>query len=159
MAKTSAAAEPQATGAVLRLTRRFAAPREAVFDALTRPEALSRWFGPDGITARNVRVDLRPGGRYSLEMHSAEGEIYRLSGTYREVRPPDKLVLTWVWAEGDYAGIETLVTIELRDAAGGTAFTLSHEGLPSDEARARHTKGWTSSFGCLDRFLKDGETS
>jgi uncharacterized protein YndB with AHSA1/START domain len=53
----------------LRLDRHFAASPEAVFRAWTDPQALAAWFGPEGVQTRNVEIDLRPGGRYSLEMY------------------------------------------------------------------------------------------
>ena len=52
---------------VLRLSRRFKAPREAVFRAFTDPAALAKWFGPEGVNVQNVQIDLRPGGAYSMD--------------------------------------------------------------------------------------------
>jgi uncharacterized protein YndB with AHSA1/START domain len=143
----------------LRLTRLLAAPREAVFQALTDPVALAQWFGPEGVSVRNVQIDLRPGGRYSLDFHETDGEVHPLSGTYREVSEPERLVLTWTWAKGGMAGVETLVTIELREADGGTELTLTHEGLPNQEFRDLHNEGWQGTFNCLDRLIEDGGVS
>ncbi len=156
MAQTTANADSPAPEVALRLTRRLKAPREAVFDAWTRPEALARWFGPEGVNARKVEVDLRPGGHYSLEMHQTDGGIMPLSGVYREVRPPERLVFTWVWGQGGMAGVETVVTIELAEADGETELTLVHEGLPSEEFRGHHEMGWTGSFNCLEELLEQG---
>ncbi len=137
----------------LRLERHFAATPEAVFRAWTEPEALAVWFGPGGVTCRNIQVDLRAGGRYSLEMYENNGNVYPLSGVYQEVTPPERLVLTWVWGHGELDGMEMLVTIELRTAAGGTDLTLIHEKLPSDTAREKHEFGWTGCFDSLEQFL------
>lgn len=137
----------------LRLTRVFAASPETVFRALTDPEALSRWFGPPGVACRNVQVDLRPGGRYSLEMAEADGSVYPLAGSYREVEAPRRLVMTWIWGHGELEGVETLVTIELREAAGGTELALTHENLPTPTALEKHQGGWIACFDSLDTFL------
>ncbi len=47
---------------VLQLTRQIKAARATVFAALTSAEALAAWFGPEGVTAKEVTVDLKPGG-------------------------------------------------------------------------------------------------
>jgi len=46
------------------LTRVFGAPRGRVFDALTRPELLTRWHGPRGWSLVVCQVDLKPRGAY-----------------------------------------------------------------------------------------------
>ncbi|MDJ0948171.1 MAG: SRPBCC domain-containing protein [Alphaproteobacteria bacterium] len=139
----------------LRITRQMAAPREAVFAALTKPEALMKWFGPDGATTKVADVDLRPGGRYRFEMHGSEGGIHSVGGVYREIDPPARLVFTWVWEQThlDLVGRETLVTIELVQRESGTELTLIHEGLRDAEHREQHGWGWNSGFDCLDTYL------
>ncbi len=143
------------TRPVLRLTRHFNAPREAVFRAWTDAKALASWFGPDGTRTRKVEIDPRPGGRFSLEMYESDS-VYPASGVYRELTPPERLVFSWVWGNGELKGLETVVTVELREKDGGTELTLLHEGLPTDVARGKHEGGWVSSFDCLERFLADG---
>ena len=143
----------------LRLSRRFKAPREAVFRAFTDPAALAKWFGPEGMNVKNVKVDLRPGGGYSMVFDETDGESHGLSGVYREISPPQRLVMTWVWDHGEMAGIETLVTIELAQAGAETELTLTHEKLPSQESRDLHRQGWTSSFKCLDGAIEKGGLS
>lgn len=152
MAQTNRA-DDAAGQPVLRLARHFQAPRQAVFRAWTDPQALATWFGPEGVKTRNVEVDPRPGGTFRLEMYEADG-VYSLSGVYREVVPPERLVFSWVWGHGELEGLETLVTIELQEKDGGTELTLVHEGLPTPTAREKHEGGWIGCFDCLDRHLK-----
>lgn len=141
-----------ATLPALRLVRRFSAPRDVVFRAWTDANALAAWFGPDGVQTRKVVAEPRPGGRFSLEMYESDG-VYPVTGLYREVVPPERLVLSWIWGHGELQGLETIVTIELREKEGGTEMTLLHEGLPTAIARDKHKGGWVSSFDCLERFL------
>ncbi len=143
----------------LRLTRRFKAPREAVFHAFTDPVALAKWFGPEGVQVTDVKVDLRSGGAYSMVFGEKDGESHGLSGVYREISPPERLVMTWSWSHGDMAGIETLVTIEFGAAGAETELTLTHEKLPSRNALDMHSQGWTSSFKCLDQAIEEGGLS
>ena len=159
MAEVSVAREAGKFAEVLRLSRRLKAPREAVFRAFTDPVELAKWFGPEGVDVENVRIDLRPGGSYSVEFHGKDGEVIPLSGIYREITPPRRLVMTWTWAGTDMAGVETLVTIELAEADGETELTLTHEKLPNKEFFDRHSQGWTSTFDCLDRLVEQGGLS
>ncbi len=144
---------------VLRIKRRFAASRDAIFNALTDPEALAQWFGPEGVTVKVVSLDLRPGGAYSFEFHGSEGSFHALTGTYLEIERPKRLVATWIWGQGNYAGVETRVTYELSEVDGGTELSLTHENLMDADARDKHHQGWTSTFDCLERFLQTNEAS
>ena len=94
--------------AELRLTRRFNAPRERVFDAWTDPELLRRWWaaGPDWDTPE-AEVDLRPGGRYRLSMRNPQsGDVHTVGGEYTEISRPARLAYTWQWE--DMPGAELL---------------------------------------------------
>jgi glutathione S-transferase len=136
------------------LTRFFKAPREKVFEAFTQSVALVHWFGPRGCTCPSIAVDLRVGGRYRIQMHGEDsGDVFVLTGEYREIVPPEKLVFTWTWAQGDMAGVETVVSVTLKPKPGGTELTLRHAGLPTPRAVQMHTQGWVSSWDCLDDHL------
>ena len=134
----------------LRLERTFAAPRERVFRAWTDPAELARWFAPtDEHTTKVIALEARVGGTYRVEMHAPSGNVHTVTGTFREVRPPERLVFTWTW-EGKDMG-ETLVTLEFRDRGGSTDLVLTHELFPTQEARDEHSRGWD---GCLRRLAK-----
>lgn len=134
----------------LELTRRLQASPEKVYTAWTRPEKMRLWFAPGHLTTPSVETDLRPGGRYRIEMHDAkEGATHVVVGTYRELSPYDRLVFTWGW-EGDPSP-ETLVTVELRPVGQETELVLVHERLASEESRDKHLQGW---IGCLDKLVE-----
>jgi len=137
----------------VKITRKFEAPREKVFDAFTRKEALQGWFGPEGYSIPAVALDPRPGGSYRIEMHAPDGGVHIVVGEYREVRPPEKLVFTWRWLNGIGVGPETLVTVDFAAREGGTELTLIHSGFASAEARNGHEGGWSSSFVSLNEAL------
>jgi uncharacterized protein YndB with AHSA1/START domain len=126
----------------LQISRMFSAAPERVWAALTQPDALTAWFWPPRLGAK-VSVDLRPGGSYRIE--AAEMAV---SGVYREISEPARLVFTWRW---DGEEDESLVTIELVARDAKTELVLLHERLADKEACDLHTQGWND---CLDRLVE-----
>jgi uncharacterized protein YndB with AHSA1/START domain len=76
-------------------TRVFDAPRDLVFEAMTNPEHVRRWYGPRDTQLASCEIDLRPGGRFRYVMAGPGGFEVAFSGTYREVVRPERVVNTW----------------------------------------------------------------
>jgi uncharacterized protein YndB with AHSA1/START domain len=78
-----------------------------------------------------------------------------MSGVFREVKSPERLVFTWMTGscDAEMARAETLVTVEFTAQAGGTLVQLTHEGFPSEEVREKHNYGWTASFDKLEKLV------
>lgn len=139
---------------VLRLTRRFEAPRERLFDAWTDPALLRRWWAAlHGWDTSLAEVDLRPGGRYRLSMRDADADAtYTVAGEYVEIHPPERLSYTWTW-EGEpelMQGSEgTLVVVDFLSEGNATEVVLTHTGFADDGIRDLHAGGWG---GCLDNL-------
>jgi uncharacterized protein YndB with AHSA1/START domain len=122
---------PSADRAII-LTRLFDAPRKLVFDALTRPELLERWFGPREWTLAVCEVDLRVGGNFHYVLRRADGCEMSMRGRYREIERPNRLVHTESfdhWFPG-----ESMVTTALVEHAGMTTFSATVR-YPSREIR------------------------
>ena len=138
--------------ASLSISRQFNASPEKVWRALTEPQMLMQWMGPsDAFKTPVAETDLRVGGRYHIVMQAPDGEVHDLSGVYREIVPNKKLVYTWAWKSTPER--ESLVTIELRAAGGGTEFTLRHEQFADEAARDHHNQGWTGCLGRLEKLV------
>jgi uncharacterized protein YndB with AHSA1/START domain len=134
----------------VRIIRIIDAPREEVFRAWTEPEQIRQWWGPGEFTCPEAEVDLRAGGRYRLAMKPVHGEPFIVSGTYREVEPPVRLVYTWRWESGPAAdGSESLVTVEFNDDGERTELVLIHSDFPEAHGPAPYRMGWE---GGLDKF-------
>lgn len=141
------------------LTRDFAAPASLVFDALTQPELLRRWHGARGWRLTVCEVDLRPGGAWRFVSTGPGGAEMTLSGEYREIRPPGRLVQTEThdgWTEGT-----ALVTTELTGTPGRTTMTVTSR-YPSPEvrdviARSPMERGAGEAFDRLAALLAERE--
>jgi len=153
----SAAAEDEAPSRepapALTITRSFSGPPALVFEAWTQAEHLVRWLGPRSHPAREVEVDFRVGGRWRACIRSPEGEEYWMGGVYREIRPPDRLVMTFAW---DSTGFETEITVDLVEQGERTVMTFHQAPFVSEESRASHDEGWTSCFDRLAEFVAEG---
>jgi uncharacterized protein YndB with AHSA1/START domain len=145
-----------ATGHRLEIRRTFKASRERVFRAFTDPVELKKWFrAGDDYTTPRTEVELRTGGSYRWTMKSKEAGVeHTACGIYREITPPEKLVFTLDWEGDARMGVESLVTVELSEQAGGTEVVLTHEQLPSEEKRDAHEGGWIRCLEQLEKLLK-----
>ena len=114
------------------LTRVFDAPATLVFDALTQPEWLKRWYGPTGWLLVVCDIDLRVGGAWHFVSRRPDGKQIGQLGVYREIVKPERIVNTEQWEDWD-AG-ETLVTTVLTERGGKTRFQ-STILFPSQEVR------------------------
>lgn len=142
---------------ILRMTRRFEAPCDKVFRAFVEPDQLLKWWGPTGMQVTDHLIDVQVGGAWRTTMRSKKGEDYTVSGVYREITPPVRLVLTWGWERDGERGHETIVTIELAEQDGGTRLDLTQELFDSEEMRDSHGSGWSESLDCLEEALTKGD--
>ncbi len=140
---------------VLKIERVFNAPRSLVFKAWTESEHIARWWGPRGFTAKVLKNDLRPGGAYRIYMRGPENDDHWTQGIYREVVPPERLVMvgSWADAQGNPTRPETTLTLLFEDVAGKTRLTLHNAVFESVTARDLHQGGWTSALDCLAEYL------
>jgi uncharacterized protein YndB with AHSA1/START domain len=76
------------------IARIFDAPRTQVFEAWTEPRLMAQWWGPHTFTNPVCELDTRPGGAYRIVMRSSDGADFPLSGVYREIAEPERLVMT-----------------------------------------------------------------
>jgi len=109
------------------MTRVFDAPRHHVFDASTKPERLTRWFGPRDWTMPVCEIDLRPGGAWRFFMRKDDGSEMGMHGVYREVAPPERLVTTEIFDGDNFEemGSGTLNTLIFEERDGKTTMTAT----------------------------------
>ena len=140
----------------LTLVRRIAARPSIVFDALTTPDGIRCWWGPDDGPVLIAETDIRPGGRFRVRFRMLDGTEHESTGEYLEVVPPTRLVMTWRWSDGGDAaesGEESRVEIGLRPIEIGTEITFTHARLQTDASRDSHEWGWNGALDKLERHL------
>lgn len=143
------------------ITRLFDAPRTLVFKVWTDPQHIAKWWGPEGYSSTDCKVDLRVGGNFSLQLHGKGGDIHPCAGTFREIVEPERIVYEAVQAEGAGCGAglppRSVVTVTFEDQQGKTLLTI-HTRLASilDRDAALESGfgiGWESCLGRLADYL------
>lgn len=140
------------------ITRNFAAPRQLVFNAFTKPELVRQWLlGPPGWTMPVCEIDLRVGGAYRYVWHKeSTGTQMGMGGVFQEIVVPEKLVATENFDEAWYAG-EALDTTVFLEIAQGTRIELTIR-YESNEARDTATRsgmeqGMAAGYNRLEERL------
>ena len=139
------------------ITRSFNAPRELVFDAMSKPEMMKHWFhGPPGWTLTTCEMELRVGGGYRWAWTNEKGHEMGMGGTVLEVDAPSLLKTTEKFDDAWYEG-EATNTLHLIEKDGVTMMSLIVE-YESTKARdgvlaGPMASGMDASYDRLDTFL------
>jgi uncharacterized protein YndB with AHSA1/START domain len=117
----------------IRMTRLFNAPRDLVFEAMTRPEHVVQWWGRlgEGYSVPVCEIDLRVGGKWRFVNRHPKGEV-AFHGEYREITPPSRLVFTEIFEQ--LPDTVSVVSTDFADEGGKTRMTATVR-YPSREVR------------------------
>jgi uncharacterized protein YndB with AHSA1/START domain len=132
------------------------APASLVFRAFTEPYLLERWFCPSPEVALQVeQCNPCVGGDYRFVFYFPGRRAVPVIGEYRVVEPPHRLVFTWTWEEPDpWAGVVTMVSVNLTEWDGGTSVEVHHAQMETGEMTEMHQSGWTATLARLDEILQ-----
>ena len=135
MAEPAANAAPHAeqneADCTLVIERVLKATPAEVFEAWTDPETLVSWWGPEGVTTPEYTMDVRPGGVWRTHMVAPDGG-HIVSGVYREIVPPSRLVFTETMDPHPEPG--SIVSAVFVEEGKKTRFTATVK-YPSQEVR------------------------
>ena len=132
-------------------TRTLDAPRDLVWRAWTEPEQMAQWWGPHHFTNPVCEMDVRAGGKLMIHMKAPDGTVYPMTGTFTEVRKPERLVFK-AFAEGldGTKYLESVTEVTFEDEGGRTKLTVkaNARGLHpmAPQMLAGMDAGWSQSL-------------
>ena len=135
------------------ITREFEAPIALVFDVLTKPEHVRKWFAPFDCVVTECSIDLRVGGHYHIVFVAGDGTKCSFRGTYLEVEPPTRTVETWLF-EG-WPDADAVEYVDLHESGGVTKLTMKL-AFRDKAGRDHMTKsdGQEDSFDKMEDLLR-----
>ncbi|GAA1988393.1 SRPBCC domain-containing protein [Microbacterium pumilum] len=136
------------------ITRTLSAPRELVFEAITKPEHFAVWFGTAAVEVprESLTMDVRPGGDFRAAMLLPDGNRIDWSGSYVEVDPPSHLAMTLSDQPGDDTGLPVL--FDLEEVDGGTQLTISQDRSDFTDAQVAATiAGYNAFIDDIERVV------
>ena len=135
------------------IDRTFPHPVEKVFEAFINPEWIKNWWGPLNVLTVNVDVDLKIGGKYMFGMQKQNGELFQITGEYKDIVPNELLVFSSSYENLPSPPPESTVIIKFKSLETGTAVSLIQEfeiEPPDFESR---TKSWEVMLVRIDDLL------
>ncbi len=141
-----------------RVTHRFRASAERVFDAWLRPDMVRAWgqrplpgMGP--MDVRRVEIDPRVGGKFTFSDMRPDGEAVHW-GYYLDIDRPRKLVFSWFTSEEDEQENNSVVTLTIEPRADGCDATIVHRmDAKWAEYVERTETGWGGMLQQIDGFF------
>jgi uncharacterized protein YndB with AHSA1/START domain len=131
------------------LQRQVPFARELVWKAMTEPEHVNQWWGPDGFRNEHAIMDFRVGGAWTFDMVGPDGTRYPNHSVFKEITPPSRLVFDH--GDGERVWFEFTVTLE--ENAGGTLITL-RQLYPSRESRDEVVEKYGALEGAKQHLAK-----
>jgi uncharacterized protein YndB with AHSA1/START domain len=152
---------------LVEITRTFNAPIETAWKAWSDSEMAKQWWGPEGFTAPEAKIDFRQGGKSLLAMKDPQGKITYSIGEYEEIIPYKKIVCTDQFADkngkpisaneaglpGDWPMTCYITVLFNKISDHQTQINLTHEGIP----KVMHddcVSGWNSSLDKMQRLVE-----
>lgn len=153
----------------IEITRIFHAPIDLVWKAWSSPDMIKQWWGPEGFSCPEAKIDFRAGGKYNFAMLGPDHKTNWSGGEIKEIVPYEKIVYTDRFTDQDGKPVdpsvygmpgdwpkENFVTVTFEEFGDNeTRMTLLHEGIPK-QLHDDCVQGWESS---LDKFQKLVERS
>jgi uncharacterized protein YndB with AHSA1/START domain len=83
-------------------------------------DAIPRWWGPRGYSTTVEELDVRPGGRWRFVQQAPDGSVHPFKGEFREIVPPERMVLTFIYDVPVIRDSVAVITYTLDDLGGKT---------------------------------------
>jgi uncharacterized protein YndB with AHSA1/START domain len=128
------------------------APRQLVWEALTKPEHLKEWYMPKAWgSVAACELDVRPGGMFSVDIAVGEGQVVPNLGCFVDVVPMERLVYTSMLFPGYrpavFDDIPITAIVELKSEGSGTRYVFTALHRSAADLETNKTSGWAEGTG------------
>jgi uncharacterized protein YndB with AHSA1/START domain len=138
----------------IKLHRVLKAPPDRVYRAFLDPAAMCKWFAPNGFTCTVQQLDAKVGGSYKASFTNfSSGKTHSFGGTYKELKPGQKLVYSDKFDDPSLPG-EMTTTVVLKAVSCGTDVSITQEGVPGVIPPEMCYLGWQESLEGLARLVE-----
>lgn len=142
-----------ASEVAVRVTRRYGARPERVFDAWVDPSVAGRWLFATALhPARCLEMDARKGGSFRFLDRTNGADVVR-TGVYVEIDRPRQIVFTLGAGRRRRA---SRVIARISRLGSGCELRLTHENLPSEQARAAEGRWLGMLYGLGEALSRRG---
>ena len=152
------------------IERQLKAPLPRVWRCWTEPDLFRQWYAPAPFTLSAVEMELRPGGRFFMEMAGPDGQKMPNEGSFLLVEPQSKIVFTDLMTQ-DFSPVEKVsddfgpaftAVITFAPEGGGTLYRAVARHASAREAKINldmgFEQGWGLQAGQLEALLARMET-
>ena len=143
----------------LYIIREFAAPRELVFQAYTKPELYEQWIGPKGYTTAVKTFEPWSGGKWRYVSRGNDDEKYAFHGVFHEVTAPERIIQTFEFEGLPEAGHVILETARFEEIEPNKTLVISQSVFQSvcdrdNMMQSGMEQGVREGFERLDELLE-----
>lgn len=147
----------------LSISRLIQAPPERVWRAWSRPEHLARWWIPEPIECKVVKLDLRPGGGFETRMREGAGEFKpHVDACFLEIIPEERLVWTTTLVEGwrpaePWLALTAIITFAPEGHGTRYSARVMHKNAADSRKHQEmgFQEGWGTTIDQLAAFVKE----
>ena len=138
----------------IRLHRVLRAKPERVYRAFLDPDAVAKWFPPNGFTCKVDHLDARVGGTYRMSFKNfTTGNSHAFGGEYLELVPNQRIRNTDKFDDPNLPGT-IQVTITFKEVSCGTELSITQEGVPDVIPAEACYLGWQESLILLAKLVE-----
>ena len=143
----------------LTFQRTFSAPRALVFKAWLDPKMMAEWWGPQGFTNPRCELDARVGGKIHIDMCGPDGTIYPMTGEFKEITEPERLVMMCYVPDGKGGHLLEVQNTAVFEVKGDTTKLTNnakvvHAVAGASGMIAGMEAGWTGSLERLKTLVE-----
>lgn len=146
----------------LTISRFISAPPATVWKAWSKAEHLAKWWIPDPIECKVIKLDLRPGRGFETRMRENGGEFQpHVEGCFLDIAPEQRLVWTTTLAEGwqpiePWLALTAIITLEAEGSGTRYSARVLHKSVADSRKHEEmgFQQGWGTAIDQLAAFVE-----